>query len=726
MTRITWQQALRNTDVRRIGTTVRMCVVVVLIALMSGAAAVLLGDAVARAGGTRPPVVVSEPSRAASAFAGDTGAQRGNPDAWLPADFEQVMGYRPVVETVAGVSAASRADGGCSSPVGDLGNHPVGAACRAHDFGYDLLRYAAATGQTLDTAARQAVDRQFQVDMDRGCGADHTGCRLLAGTYTAAVWVNSVREGWGPPIPSSARAAQAQAAGLSALVGLAGLASVAVRRPRTGTDERTVSRYARLATVVRTSPGRLNRTGVAGLLLGAVVSFVPGLLPRGPLVQVGLTAVLAGQGYLLGLAAALLYRWVASTMRGRRSRRLDRPDRTDHRPWVWSLVAGAVLVAVTAGAAGQQAVAGVTGVPATRLGVQLALGAEGVGLALLLGVLAVIITGLVRSGLRSLRALTGQGLPSMRRVGAMALVPVLALGLAAGQGASGASVHPDTVVDPQQRRFLETRVPAAQIRSVTGTAATEPLRVYVPRSAEATAEARADMAVRELDRSGAFERSVLMLVTPTGTGWVNPAAVDALEYLTHGDSATVAVQYRTSSSFVAFFTGGTAAARAQAGALFAAVYRHWLELPAEHRPRLVEYGESLGALGGLEAPQVRAAPASVRRLWVGVPGPARHALGAPSEIVLEHPDDPVSAWSPSLLAGPNERSRSWLPVVSFWSATADLVDAIWAPAGHGHRYSGELAAAMAKTLRHDGQPPTSVPATARVVRNLDEVYASTS
>jgi uncharacterized membrane protein len=116
----------------------------------------------------------------------------------------------------------------------------------------------------------------------------------------------------------------------------------------------------------------------------------------------------------------------------------------------------------------------------------------------------------------------------------------------------------------------------------------------------------------------------------------------------------------------------------------------------------------------------------VRRLWVGVPGPARHALGAPSEIVLEHGDDPVSAWSPSLLAGPNERSRIWLPVVSFWSATADLIDAIWAPAGHGHRYSGELAVAMAETLHPDGQPPATPEAMGRVIRNLDEVYASTS
>ena len=42
---------------------------------------------------------------------------------------------------------------------------------------------------------------------------------------------------------------------------------------------------------------------------------------------------------------------------------------------------------------------------------------------------------------------------------------------------------------------------------------------------------------------GAFERSVLVLVMPVGTGWVDPAAVDTLEYLHGGDVASVALQY---------------------------------------------------------------------------------------------------------------------------------------------------------------------------------------
>ena len=49
--------------------------------------------------------------------------------------------------------------------------------------------------------------------------------------------------------------------------------------------------------------------------------------------------------------------------------------------------------------------------------------------------------------------------------------------------------------------------------------------------------------MRELERTGAFDRSWLMIASPTGTGYVNYAAVSILEFLTRGDCATVAMQY---------------------------------------------------------------------------------------------------------------------------------------------------------------------------------------
>ena len=46
-----------------------------------------------------------------------------------------------------------------------------------------------------------------------------------------------------------------------------------------------------------------------------------------------------------------------------------------------------------------------------------------------------------------------------------------------------------------------------------------------------TPEACADLALRELERGGGFDRAMLPLGTPTGTGWTDPAALGTVEYL---------------------------------------------------------------------------------------------------------------------------------------------------------------------------------------------------
>jgi hypothetical protein len=63
--------------------------------------------------------------------------------------------------------------------------------------------------------------------------------------------------------------------------------------------------------------------------------------------------------------------------------------------------------------------------------------------------------------------------------------------------------------------------------------------------------ARVELAMAEFDRTMAFDRSVLMLISPTGTGYVHYCAVAAAEYLTLGDIATAAVQYSKRPSPVA-------------------------------------------------------------------------------------------------------------------------------------------------------------------------------
>ncbi len=135
---------------------------------------------------------------------------------------------------------------------------------------------------------------------------------------------------------------------------------------------------------------------------------------------------------------------------------------------------------------------------------------------------------------------------------------------------------------------------AAQITAVTGKPAMDPIRIYVGlKSAETYAE-RADLAVKELERTDAQDREVVVLPGLTGTGWLEPAAIDSLEYLHGGDTAMVAAQYSVSPSWVSsIFHPEQSVAGTRA--LYDAVHEWWAALPADHRPQLVVYGVSLGA-----------------------------------------------------------------------------------------------------------------------------------
>jgi uncharacterized membrane protein len=139
------------------------------------------------------------------------------------------------------------------------------------------------------------------------------------------------------------------------------------------------------------------------------------------------------------------------------------------------------------------------------------------------------------------------------------------------------------------RDFVSAGPSAAEIAAFTGREAMEPIRVYVGLNAADDDAARADLALRELIRAGGFERSRLIVAVPTGTGWMDPAAMDPLEYLHGGDVATVAVQYSYLSSWISIVVEpgyGSATGRA----LFRAVYDHWTRLPRDARPELYLYG----------------------------------------------------------------------------------------------------------------------------------------
>ena len=118
---------------------------------------------------------------------------------------------------------------------------------------------------------------------------------------------------------------------------------------------------------------------------------------------------------------------------------------------------------------------------------------------------------------------------------------------------SGGSVSavPFASLSREGRRHVLTRTRAQRIERVMGNiAAAEPIRVYVGLESAPTIEQRVALALQEVDRLGALDRSVLLLVSPTGTGYVNYAAVEAVEYLALGDVATVTMQYSLRPSFL--------------------------------------------------------------------------------------------------------------------------------------------------------------------------------
>lgn len=120
----------------------------------------------------------------------------------VPTDFAAVMGYVP-----------RRVDGDLVKPGGDCSSPvPLPAefdhACKAHDFGYDLLRYATRDNEELGRWARQDIDERLDAGMHDACDSysvdlDRTACHVMADVAAAAVAGNSWRQGYLTPTKES-------------------------------------------------------------------------------------------------------------------------------------------------------------------------------------------------------------------------------------------------------------------------------------------------------------------------------------------------------------------------------------------------------------------------------------------------------------------------------------------------------------------------------------------
>ena len=82
-------------------------------------------------------------------------------------------------------------------------------------------------------------------------------------------------------------------------------------------------------------------------------------------------------------------------------------------------------------------------------------------------------------------------------------------------------------------------------------------------------------------------------MSPTGTGYVNYVAIAATQYMTRGDMASVTLQYSKRPSPLSL--GKIGDAKEQNRLLWLRILERVRLMPPDKRPKVVIFGESLGA-----------------------------------------------------------------------------------------------------------------------------------
>ncbi|HSJ22494.1 MAG TPA: alpha/beta-hydrolase family protein [Nocardioidaceae bacterium] len=315
---------------------------------------------------------------------------------------------------------------------------------------------------------------------------------------------------------------------------------------------------------------------------------------------------------------------------------------------------------------------------------------------------------------------------------------------------SPASLIPWDSLGREGRNFVARAPGAEELSAFSGEGAENPVRVYAGLQSAETVSERAALAVEDLRRAGGFDREVLVVATSTGTGYVAPAAVEAVEYMYNGDTAAVSLQYSYLPSYLSLLVDSETAQEA-GRELFDHVYEAWSQLPEGDRPELLVTGTSLGVFGSEAA--FDDGDELVRRtdgvVWAGAPNfsPLRTSFvderdpgspewrpvydggrsirfisdpddldgapGAADVAYLQNGSDPVVHWSPRLafakpdwLSEPTAPNVSpdmvWIPVVTFWQVTADLPSNYGVPFGYGHRYLGQYVDGWVAVAPPDG------------------------
>lgn len=159
------------------------------------------------------------------------------------------------------------------------------------------------------------------------------------------------------------------------------------------------------------------------------------------------------------------------------------------------------------------------------------------------------------------------------------------------------SLEPWSAVGSQGRAVLSLGPRARDIAEVTGLSETrEPIRIFVGLVRGRSLEAAARLVLAEMDRTGAFHRNTLVMQTSAGTGWITDWSVDAVEFLTGGDCATMAMQYSYLPSAVSYLVDHDTPVRASR-ILLRAILERLDRMDPDNRPRFYVAGESLGGYG---------------------------------------------------------------------------------------------------------------------------------
>jgi uncharacterized membrane protein len=331
------------------------------------------------------------------------------------------------------------------------------------------------------------------------------------------------------------------------------------------------------------------------------------------------------------------------------------------------------------------------------------------------------------------------------------------------------SLVPFADLGQQGRRYVTDVVTPELITEVMGEAAVaHPIRTYVGFNSEPLYRAgRAELALAELERTGAFDRSHLLLVSPTGTGWVDHTLIETAELLTRGDIATCCIQYGRYPSFLS--VQKVALGQGQFRLLLWGVKQRLAERPPERRPRVLVFGESLGAWTSSDVVMFQGIEGFDhygvdRALWVGLPWLAkwsrsgmtrgsstlvpegtvavfdRHEqLQALSDeqrsrlraVILSHDNDPIAVLGPELLIqrpwwlADGQRGRGvpdtmhWRPLISFIQTAMDAANAMVSVPGEFGSFGHDYRADMVRFVQEAYQlPPASEEQLGRIEQTL--------